>query len=47
MIADILRQFVEDIPTWEHKRYRPQPPLRDGDGPIPRYRAWAAQFYST
>jgi hypothetical protein len=47
IIADILKQFSEDIPIWEHKRYRPAPPLCDGDGPIPRYRAWAAQFYPT
>jgi nitrite reductase/ring-hydroxylating ferredoxin subunit len=47
IIADILKQFVEDIPIWEHKRYRSEPLLCDGDGPIPRYRAWAAQFYRT
>jgi hypothetical protein len=47
IIADILKQFVEDIPIWENKRYRNQPLLCDGDGPIPRYRAWAAQFYPT
>jgi nitrite reductase/ring-hydroxylating ferredoxin subunit len=47
IIADILQQFVEDIPIWEHKRYREQPLLCDGDGPIPRYRTWAAQFYAT
>jgi nitrite reductase/ring-hydroxylating ferredoxin subunit len=47
IIADILKQFVEDIPIWENKRYRPQPLLCDGDGPIPRYRSWAAQFYAT
>jgi nitrite reductase/ring-hydroxylating ferredoxin subunit len=47
IIADILKQFVEDIPIWENKRYRTQPLLCDGDGPIPRYRGWAAQFYAT
>jgi len=47
IIADILKQFVEDIPIWEHKRYQRAPLLCDGDGPIPRYRAWAAQFYRT
>jgi len=47
IIGDIFKQFVEDIPIWENKRYRAQPPLCDGDGPIPRYREWAAQFYST
>jgi hypothetical protein len=47
IIADILKQFAEDIPIWEHKRYQPRPWLCDGDGPILRYRTWASQFYVT
>jgi 3-ketosteroid 9alpha-monooxygenase subunit A len=39
-------QFEQDVPIWEHKRYRARPTLVDGDGPIPAYRRWFAQFYS-
>jgi len=37
---------AQDIPIWENKRYRPNPVLCDGDGPIAAYRKWAARFYS-
>jgi 3-ketosteroid 9alpha-monooxygenase subunit A len=40
-------QFEQDVPIWEHKCYRARPTLADGDGPIPEYRRWFAQFYST
>jgi phenylpropionate dioxygenase-like ring-hydroxylating dioxygenase large terminal subunit len=40
------KAFEEDIPIWEHKIYRDSPLLSDGDGPIGRYRRWAATFYS-
>jgi 3-ketosteroid 9alpha-monooxygenase subunit A len=39
-------QFEQDVPIWEHKCYRARPTLADGDGPIPEYRRWFAQFYS-
>lgn len=42
---EVNRQFGEDIPIWENKIYRPDPQLCDGDGPIARFRKWAAQFY--
>jgi nitrite reductase/ring-hydroxylating ferredoxin subunit len=41
LIADASRDFV----IWEHKRYIERPALVGGDGPIGKYRAWAAQFY--
>jgi 3-ketosteroid 9alpha-monooxygenase subunit A len=45
-VAEIDRQFAQDIPIWEHKIHRTQPLLCDGDGPIPLLRRWARQFYS-
>ncbi len=43
----INRQFTQDIPIWEHKVYREQPPLTASDGPVAQYRRWFRQFYST
>jgi len=34
----------QDIPIWEGLRHVDQPRLVKGDGPIPRFRHWAAQF---
>ena len=34
----------QDVPIWEGLRYVPQPRLVKGDGPIGRFRTWAAQF---
>ena len=45
LIRDIVKQFEEDKPIWEHKRYRQLPILCDGDGPIARFRKWYSQFY--
>ncbi len=44
-IAEIVRQVQQDIPIWEHKIYRANPVLCDGDGPISKYRKWFQQFY--
>jgi nitrite reductase/ring-hydroxylating ferredoxin subunit len=41
LIADARQDFA----IWQHKRYVQPPALAQGDGPIGRYRAWAAQFY--
>jgi nitrite reductase/ring-hydroxylating ferredoxin subunit len=41
LIADASRDFV----IWENKRYIERPALVAGDGPIGKYRTWAAQFY--
>ncbi len=43
--ADNVRTFEQDFPIWENKCYRERPLLCDGDGPIPEFRRWAAQFY--
>ncbi|MFI6587600.1 Rieske 2Fe-2S domain-containing protein [Embleya sp. NPDC050493] len=41
------RDFKLDFQIWEHKKYVLHPRLAHGDGPIPQFRRWAAQFYST
>ena len=33
-VAEIARQYAQDIPIWEHKRHLERPLLCDGDGPI-------------
>ncbi|MDB5987412.1 MAG: Rieske (2Fe-2S) protein [Nevskia sp.] len=35
-----------DFVVWNHKKYRPNPLLCDGDGPILQYRKWFKQFYT-
>ncbi len=45
-VAEIDRQFGQDIPIWENKIHLPRPLLCDGDGPIALLRRWARQFYS-
>ncbi len=34
-----------DFIVWNNKKYRPNPLLCDGDGPILQYRKWFQQFY--
>ena len=34
-----------DFIVWNNKRYRPNPLLCDGDGPIFPFRKWFKQFY--
>ena len=44
--ADELAFAVtQDFPIWENKTYHATPLLSDGDGPVPAFRRWAAQFY--
>lgn len=44
--ADDMALAVEqDFPIWENKVYHSAPRLCDGDGPVPDFRRWAAQFY--
>jgi phenylpropionate dioxygenase-like ring-hydroxylating dioxygenase large terminal subunit len=43
--AEIDKQFLEDMPIWEHKAHLVRPALADNDGPFMRFRAWYAQFY--
>jgi phenylpropionate dioxygenase-like ring-hydroxylating dioxygenase large terminal subunit len=44
-VAEIARQYTQDIPIWENKRYWERPLLCDGDGPILEMRRYFAQFY--
>lgn len=44
-VAEVERQFEQDIPIWENKIHLDRPVLCDGDGPIGALRAWAKQFY--
>jgi hypothetical protein len=41
----LVRDVEYDFPIWESKVYLESPRLVGGDGPIHRYRKWAAQFY--
>jgi 3-ketosteroid 9alpha-monooxygenase subunit A len=37
--------YFEDVAIWENKRWRDQPLLTDGDGPIADVRKWYASFF--
>lgn len=45
LIRDLVRQEEEDIVIFDHKIYQPRPRLSPADGPIGRFRDWAARFY--
>ena len=45
-VAEIERQFRQDIPIWENKIHLEKPVLCDGDGPIPLLRKFYSQFYA-
>jgi hypothetical protein len=44
-IATYVNDVRQDYEIWANKRYVERPPLAEGDGPVPKYRRWAAQFY--
>jgi nitrite reductase/ring-hydroxylating ferredoxin subunit len=44
--AEVERQFGQDIPIWEHKRYQPSPALAPSERPVTEFRRWASQFYA-
>jgi phenylpropionate dioxygenase-like ring-hydroxylating dioxygenase large terminal subunit len=44
-VAEIERQYAQDIPIWENKIHLERPVLCDGDGPIPLLRSFYRQFY--
>ena len=44
-VAEITRQYAQDIPIWENKRFLAKPLLCDGDGPILEIRRYFSQFY--
>ena len=41
----VFEQWENDIPIWEHKRYRPEPALNDANGAFVTFRRWMKQFY--
>jgi phenylpropionate dioxygenase-like ring-hydroxylating dioxygenase large terminal subunit len=43
--AEVDKQFVEDMPIWEHKAHLVRPALADTDGPFMKFRKWYSQFY--
>lgn len=43
--AEVDKQFMEDMPIWEHKAHLVRPALADTDGPFMKFRKWYAQFY--
>jgi len=43
--AEVIRQFDQDVPIWEHKAYVPSPALAPSEKPVTEFRRWAAQFY--
>ena len=42
---ELAKAVTQDFPIWENKTYHATPMLCDGDGPVPAFRRWAAQFY--
>lgn len=44
---EVRRQFEQDIPIWESKRYVPSPALAPSERPVTEFRRWASQFYAT
>lgn len=44
--AEVKRQFEQDIPIWEAKRYQSRPALAPIEKPITTFRSWASQFYA-
>jgi phenylpropionate dioxygenase-like ring-hydroxylating dioxygenase large terminal subunit len=45
-IAEIERQFAQDIPIWENKAHLERPLLVEGEAAIALVRRWARQFYT-
>jgi hypothetical protein len=46
-VEEVKRQFEQDVPIWENKRFVDSPALASYEKPITEFRAWAAQFYAT
>jgi len=44
LAGEIVEQVDEDVPIWAYKRFQDPPRLAQDDGPILRFRRWAAQF---
>ncbi len=45
-VREVDRQFMEDMPVWEHKAHITRPALADTDGPFMAFRRWYQQFYA-
>ena len=45
-IDEVTRQYEQDIPIWENKKFLEKPILCDGDGPIGVIRSFYARFYA-
>ena len=45
-VDEIHKQVQEDKPIWENKAHLVRPALADTDGPVMKFRKWAAQFYA-
>ena len=45
-VKEVKRQFEQDVPIWENKRFVASPALASYEKPITEFRAWAAQFYA-
>lgn len=45
LLLGLVADARQDFAIWQHKRYVAPPALALGDGPIGKYRTWAAQFY--
>ena len=46
IISATRQGYYDDVNIWEHKLYRTQPVLCDGDGPLNKLRKWYSQFYT-
>jgi hypothetical protein len=46
LIRDICKQFDQDKVIWDRQRFVANPIICDGDGPIPAFRQYYAQFYA-
>ncbi|MDX2170454.1 MAG: Rieske 2Fe-2S domain-containing protein [Deltaproteobacteria bacterium] len=46
LLVALAYDAQQDFDIWQHKRYVHPPALALGDGPIGKYRTWAAQFYA-
>lgn len=45
LIRDIVKQVDQDKVIWDRQRFIAEPPICQGDGPIPEFRRWFSQFY--
>ena len=46
LIKNLCRQLDQDKVVWDRQRYITDPVICDGDGPIPAFRRYYAQFYA-